>query len=87
MARSDVEYDPRANLSVEDLAVDRRSSPTMMRVSIKQSKSDPFRRRVDLFLGTSGTDLCPITAILNYLVIRGVAPGPLFLYRGWSVPD
>ena len=74
-------YDPGANLSMEDIAADQRTSPTMIRVSIKWSKTDPFKRGADLFLGTLGTDLCQVKAILNYLVVRGVAPGPLFLYK------
>ena len=81
VAPSEAQYDPGANLCVDDVAVDQKESPTVIRVSIKQSKTDPFRRGVDLFLGKSGTDLCPVVAILNYLVVRGVTPGPLFLYR------
>ena len=84
VAPSDTEFDPGANLSVGDLAVDHKTSPSMIRVTIKQSKTDPFRKGVDLFLGKSGADLCPVTAILNYLVVRKMAPGPLFVYRdGW----
>ena len=78
---SDTEFDPGANLGVGDLTVDQVAAPTIIRVSIKQSKTDPFQRGVDLFLGKSGSDLCPVSAILNYLIVRGVAPGPLFVYR------
>ena len=35
-------YDPSIHLSVNDVAVDSRSSPTMIQVTIKQSKTDPF---------------------------------------------
>ena len=36
---------------------------------------------MDLFLGRTGTDICPVVALLNYLVIRGMVSGPLFLFR------
>ena len=80
-AHSDTEFDPGANLSVGDLTVDQVAAPTIIRVSIKQSKTDPFQRGVDLFFGKSGSDLCPVSAILNYLVVREVVPGLLFEYR------
>ena len=43
-------FDPGAHLGFSDIAVDERESPTFIRVSIKQSKTNPFRRGVDLFL-------------------------------------
>ena len=50
-----------ANLSVRDLTIDQISALKIIRVSIKQSKTDPFQRGVDLFLGKSGSDLCPVS--------------------------
>ena len=40
-------YDPSIHLSVNDVAVDSRLSPTMIQVTIKQSKTDPFRQGVN----------------------------------------
>lgn len=39
-----------------------------MRVTLKQSKTDPFRKAIDLFGGRTGTDLCPVKSLLNYLL-------------------
>ena len=64
---SDSMYDPATHLSRSDLAVDNPNAPTVMRVLIKQSKTDPFRKGVHLFLGKTATDLCPVTAMLSYL--------------------
>ena len=72
------------HLCVEDVAADNPDRLNIIRISIKQSKTDPFRKGVDLFLGRSGTDICPVVALLNYLIIRGMAPGPLFLCRNGS---
>ena len=53
----DEEYDPQVHPSVGDIAVDDGRSPSLLCISIKQSKTDPFRKGVDLFIGCTGTDL------------------------------
>ena len=71
-------YDRTVHLSTSDIAVDNRLSPSTVRVHIKQSKTDPFRQGVHLYLGKTDQDICPVAAILPYLTIRGSTPGPLF---------
>ena len=78
------EYDPTAHLSLEDIAVDSKSAPTVIQVNIKQSKTDPFRQGVQLYLGKTSTDICPVSAILPYLAIRGARIGPLFILEDGS---
>ena len=78
---SDSSYDPAVHLSRSDVAANNPAAPTVLRISIKQSKTDPFRQGVDLFLGKTSTSLCPVGALLNYLVVRGPEPGPLFQYK------
>ena len=73
-------YDKSVHLSFDDIAIDETSSPSFVRVRIKQSKTDPFRRGVNLFLGRTHTDLCPVAALLSYLVVRGAGSGPLFKF-------
>lgn len=62
-----------------DIAVDSVSAPTMVRVHLKQSKTDQFGAGADIVLGKTGLDLCPVASILAYIVIRGSSPGPFFL--------
>lgn len=52
-----------------------------MRVTIKQSKTDPFRKGISLFLGCTSSELCPVKAVLSYLECRGTSPGPLFRFK------
>ena len=78
---ADYNFDLPACLTLADIAVDSHSSPSLLRVSIKQSKTDPFRQGVDLFLGWTGKDLCPVSAILSYLAVRGSASAPLFIFQ------
>ena len=76
----DGSYDPGVHLSFADIAVDDSGSLSFVRVSIKQSKTDPFRKGVNLFLGRTGSDLCPVCALLSFLVARGSRSGPLFVF-------
>ncbi len=77
---NDEGYDQSCHLSYRDLAVDHQDKPNTIRVRIKASKTDPFRKGVDIFLVRTGTDLCPVTVLLNFLCIRGSFHGPLFVF-------
>ena len=78
---SDTGYNPAVHLSRCDIAVNDVMKPTVIRVTLKQSKTDLFKKGVYLFLGRTATDLCPVTAMLSYLVVRGTQRGPLFIFR------
>ena len=52
---------------------------TRIQVRIMQSKADPIRQGCTLHLGKTEKDICPISAILPYLAIRGARQGPLFI--------
>ena len=78
---SDSAYDPETHLSYEDITIDDPSAPTIMRVHLKASKTDPFRKGVDLFLGRANNDLCPLASMLSFLAVRGNNPGFLFTFE------
>ena len=73
-------FDPSVHLCVRDIALDSHTSPTLVRVTIKASKTDPFRQGVSLFIGHTSNELCPVAAIVAYLAVRGETPGPLFTF-------
>ena len=78
--QSDRGFDPSVNL---DIAIDNPANPTLVRVSIKASKTDPFRKGVSIFLGRTYNDICPIAALLAYLAAKGQqGSGPLFCFKG-----
>ena len=76
---SDKAFKETRHLNFKDIAVDNLSNPKALWVRIKASKTDPFRRGVDVFVGRSSCPLCPVAAMIDYVVIRG--PGPGLLYR------
>ena len=71
-------FDPETRLSLAGVAVDSKIAPTVVQITTKQFKTDPFRQGVQLYLGQTGAPLCPVKAIVSYLDIRDAIPGPLF---------
>ena len=62
--------DPSIHLSVNNVAVESRSSPTMIQVTIKQRKTDPFCQGVKFFLEKTDASVCPVTALLPYMSLE-----------------
>ena len=73
-------YDAGAHLSHGDIAVDSQNNPALLAVTIKASKTDPFRKGMQIFIGRTGCECCPLAAILPFLALRGTATGPLFRF-------
>ena len=82
--RSTQEVDQETCLSVQDVAVDSHTNPSMVRVHLNQSKTDPFRHGVDIFLCRTDAALCPVAAILAYCAIRLAIVRPFFVFRDGS---
>ena len=55
------------HLTVQDISVDGAFSPSCMRVTIKTSKTDPFRKGADLYIGLGSQSLCAVQAMVAYL--------------------
>ena len=77
---SDKEYDSSTHLSYSDIAVDSHDDPSTIAITIKASKTDPYRQGVTVYLGATGSPLCPVKALLAFIMVRGDAPGPLFQF-------
>ena len=82
--KSPLDFDPAVSLTLQDISVDRHSDSTMICIHLKQSKTDPFRHGVDIFLGRTGSGLCPVSAVLAYIAIRREVAGPLFMFSDSS---
>ena len=76
---SDTQYDEDCHLSINDISLDSRDNPQLVKVTLKQSKTDPFRKGVDLYLGKTGATICPVRGLLPYLALHGHHRGPLFI--------
>ena len=71
---------PQQMLLVGDVSVDSHTSPSFIAVHLRHSKTDMFGRGVCIYLGRVPGHICPVKAILSYLVLRGNRPGPLFVF-------
>lgn len=78
---SETSFGPLSHLAFADIADDNRSAPSAIQVQIKASKTDPFHQGVTLHIGVAGGAICPVAAVLSYMVARGSTPGPLFTWE------
>ena len=81
VAPDDHNFDPAQHLSFADVTVDCLANPSFLAVNIKQSKTDPFRSGVKVVVGRTREELCPVAAMLAYMVQRGQGDGPLFRFK------
>ena len=78
MVPSATSYDPAVHLSFGDVTLDCTDAPTMAQITIKASKTDPFRKGISIYVGRTGNDLCPVAALMAYQAVRGGGHGPFF---------
>ena len=72
-------FNPNPSLAWGDVAVDSRSEPRMVQIHLKRSKCDQFGIGADVVVGRTGTMVCPVQALVDYLELRGTRPGAFFL--------
>jgi hypothetical protein len=72
-------FNPTLHLAWGDVAVDDPSEPKMVKIHLKQSKTDQFGKGSDIFLGRTNNELCLVSAMLNFLVACKGSQGPLFI--------
>ena len=75
-------FDPCKHLTLDDVSVSHshsQSTVTTIAIHIKVSKTDQFGKGFHIYLARTGASLCPVSALLDYLSVRGTNKGPLFL--------
>ena len=77
-------FDSSAHLSFADVSVDSITNPQQLSIQLKRSKTDPFGKGVQVCVGKTGDQLCPVAAVLAWLVRRGSTEGPLFSFMDGS---
>ena len=55
--------------------------PETMKVHLKCSKTDLVKEGTDVFLVHTNDELCPVAAMLPWLVLKGKEDGPLFQFQ------
>ena len=72
-------YNKERHLSITDVAVDSHTNPSTIAIRIKFSKTDQFGLGTTIYLGRTSDNICPVSAVLQYLVVRPSGEGPLFV--------
>ena len=74
-------FDPNINLAWGDVTIDNATSPSTVRIHLKQSKTDQLRKGAYVYIGKTNSKLCPVSAILTYMASRGPTQGPFFKFK------
>lgn len=56
-------FNPQLHLAWGDVAVDKAEAPTLVRIHLKQSKTDQMGQGAYIVLGRSGSEICPVAVI------------------------
>jgi hypothetical protein len=72
-------FNPATGLAWGDVAVDSHTHPTMIQFHLKVSKCDQFGAGSNIIVGRTESPLCPVSAILEFIKIRGDRTGPFFI--------
>ena len=54
-------------MNMSDAAIDSIESPSTIKIRIKASKTDKFRRGVDIYFGRTHNQICPVEVLLAYI--------------------
>ena len=72
-------FNPTVDLAWGDIVVDNQENPQMLRIHLRSQSVDQFGVGSDIIVGRTGSMLCPVTAMLSFITIRGNSPGPFFI--------
>ena len=56
-------------LTVPDMQMDSKTNPQMLSILLRRNKTDPFGTGTYLYIGRTGTVVCPVSALLAYLAV------------------
>ena len=71
-------FDPSLHLSLAGIHLVISSLQWQFEICIKGSKTNQLHLGSTVSLSATGAALCPVAALLNYLIARDSAPGPVF---------
>ena len=78
---SESAYDSSTHLNMGDVSVNSVANPSVVKVQIKASKTDQFRRGLVVYVGRTDNNQCPVAAILAYIARRGTDSGFFFRFE------
>ena len=67
------------DLLLSDITIDSHVAPQVIRITLRQLKTDQYRQGTHIYLGRTSHPVCPVKALIHYLGSRRGRPGPLFI--------
>ena len=67
------------------MAVDCHTSPSLLQIKIKMSKTDQYKYRTFVYTATAHNELCLVATVLSYLVHHPSREGPLVQFSDDSL--
>ena len=77
-------FDPSVHLSITDVMLGSQTTPKVIMIRIKASKTDLFREGTTIPLVRTDSDLCPVAPLFSYVATRSLNSGPLFIFPDGS---
>lgn len=74
-----------ADFNYQDVVVDSISNTKCIQLTLKKSKTDVFQLGLTIYLGQMGDEICPVVALLTWMVRRESHSGPLFTFGSGKV--
>ena len=66
------------------MAFDCHTAPSLLQIQIKMSKMDQYKHGTCVYMAATHNELCPVAAMLSYLVPHPSGEGPLFQFSNGS---
>eukprot|EP00795_Rhopilema_esculentum_P014765 gene14765-5872_t len=73
-------FSEELHLSLDKISVDKMPVPSVVTITLSRSKTEPFGKGCSISLARSDSVLCPVTALMTYIRLRGQRSGPLFQF-------
>ena len=71
-------FNPGTDVDWGDVVLDNHTNPRTVQFHLKKSKCDQFGEGMDIIMGETDDSLCPVQAIMCYVMMRRSTPGPFF---------
>lgn len=78
---SEAENDSSIHLNMADISINNADNLIVVKTKITASKKNQFRKGVDIFIGGTYNQLCPVEALMTYVAVRGQDDGLFFNFK------
>lgn len=77
-------FSSRIHLSSDSITIDKSPVPDKVFLQLRYSKTDQFGKGYTVVLARADSALCPVTALMTFMRLRGSRAGPLFIHADGS---